>query len=353
MSKTLLAVLALFLFLTPLAAQSDPPPAGAGSNTSSASSQPAPKDTNSQKTIEEVVFTHRGNLPDSPKPKRKNSDEDVACPGGEGSPCALLGGRLYYSDQWHITEHEKTWWDAFKTPGMVWHATLPLRRHLPRAKSHHGQNPCPAIWSGHAHGHLPDLARGSRETAWPGGAPFVCAVVPQYGAFVLRREWSDAASSSLIELLRVRVATLSQERGLAMEILIWPVLLMLSLVACVSMPVPAAPGNTKKAVKSKKQILTYAHRKNATIEYVYEGKRYSAEEMDYQLGEWHADAAKDSEVVVVLEDNLLLSDEGCSGHGPESRLHRRACLCLLEGNWTHGRGPLGPVVKVKKAGNIE
>jgi hypothetical protein len=41
------------------------------------------------------------------------------------NPCALLGGWRYYSDQWHITEHEAIWWDALKTPGMTF-ATVTL-----------------------------------------------------------------------------------------------------------------------------------------------------------------------------------------------------------------------------------
>jgi len=66
-----------------------------------------------------IAFAQRRKLPESPKPKAKGRDEDSACPGGEGNPCALLGGRPYFRDQWHITEHEKTWAEAFRTPGMV------------------------------------------------------------------------------------------------------------------------------------------------------------------------------------------------------------------------------------------
>ena len=139
-----------------------------------------------------------------------------------------------------------------------------------------------------------------------------------------------------------------------MKILIWPVLLMLSLVACVSMPVPAAPGNAKKAVKSKKQILIYAHRKNATIEYVYEGKRYSAEEMDYQLGEWHADAAKVSEVVVVLEDNLLLSDvKDVPAMALKAGFTDVRAFVYWKGTGHMAEVLFGPVIKVKKTGNVE
>ena len=42
--------------------------------------------------------------------------------------------------------------------------------------------------------------------------------------------------------------------------------------------------------------------------YAYYGQHYSGRELDYLLGEWHVGADKDSEVVVVLEDNLRLSD---------------------------------------------
>lgn len=34
------------------------------------------------------------------------------------SPCALLGGFRFYADQWRTDQHQRTWWDAFKTLGM-------------------------------------------------------------------------------------------------------------------------------------------------------------------------------------------------------------------------------------------
>ena len=74
--------------------------------------------------IEQVVFTHRRKLPDSPKPNRGRVDEDNACPEGEGNPCALLGGRVYFRDSWHLTEHQGSWWEAYKTPGMVLSTSL-------------------------------------------------------------------------------------------------------------------------------------------------------------------------------------------------------------------------------------
>jgi hypothetical protein len=32
----------------------------------------------------------------------------MPCPAGDGRPCALLGGRLYFRDRSHMTEHDKT-----------------------------------------------------------------------------------------------------------------------------------------------------------------------------------------------------------------------------------------------------
>lgn len=40
----------------------------------------------------------------------------MPCPAGDGKPCALLGGRLYFRDRSHMTEHDKTWGDALKNP---------------------------------------------------------------------------------------------------------------------------------------------------------------------------------------------------------------------------------------------
>lgn len=139
-----------------------------------------------------------------------------------------------------------------------------------------------------------------------------------------------------------------------MKTLIWPLLLVLSVLACLTMPVQAAPGNGKKAVKSKKQILIYAQRKNAEIEYVHDGKRYSANEMDYQLGEWHIDATKDSEVVVVLEDNLLLSDvKDVPAMALKAGFTDVRAFVYWKGTGHMAEVLFGPVVKVKKGGEVE
>jgi hypothetical protein len=46
-------------------------------------------------------------------------DGPLPCPAGIGKPCPLLGGRLYFSDPVHMTEHDLTWGKAMRNPGMV------------------------------------------------------------------------------------------------------------------------------------------------------------------------------------------------------------------------------------------
>lgn len=61
-----------------------------------------------------------GNLPDAPIPVLPSrSDAPMPCPAGDGRPCALLGGRLYFRDLSHMTEHDKTWFGAMKNPLML------------------------------------------------------------------------------------------------------------------------------------------------------------------------------------------------------------------------------------------
>jgi hypothetical protein len=56
-------------------------------------------------------------LPDAPIPiLPSKQDGPMPCPAGDGRPCALLGGRLYFKDRSHMTEHDKTWGDALKNP---------------------------------------------------------------------------------------------------------------------------------------------------------------------------------------------------------------------------------------------
>jgi hypothetical protein len=57
--------------------------------------------------------------PDAPRPGSSSSDENSPCPAGVGKPCAFLGGRRYYPDLWHMTEHDQTWGEAMRHPIMI------------------------------------------------------------------------------------------------------------------------------------------------------------------------------------------------------------------------------------------
>lgn len=58
--------------------------------------------------------------PDNPIPVIPDSqDGPMPCPAGTGKPCALLGGRRYFSDPIHMTQHDLTWGKAARNPAMV------------------------------------------------------------------------------------------------------------------------------------------------------------------------------------------------------------------------------------------
>ena len=59
-------------------------------------------------------------LPDAPIPVLPNiQDGPLPCPAGVGRSCALLGGRLYFRDPAHMTEHDKSWTHAMTNKGML------------------------------------------------------------------------------------------------------------------------------------------------------------------------------------------------------------------------------------------
>jgi len=59
-------------------------------------------------------------LPDDPIPVLPSLEDGPApCPGGDGKSCALLGGRAYFSDPFHMTEHDLTWAKAARNPAMI------------------------------------------------------------------------------------------------------------------------------------------------------------------------------------------------------------------------------------------
>ena len=115
MTRVLFLLITFLVLREPLAAQSE-----AVSNVDlSAGAQNKLQEQPDEKEMERVVFNDRNKLPDSPKPKIQHTDENSVCPRGEGSPCALLGGWLYFKDHMHLDEHQDTWWDAFTTEGML------------------------------------------------------------------------------------------------------------------------------------------------------------------------------------------------------------------------------------------
>lgn len=66
-------------------------------------------------------------LPDNPIPVLPSlQDGPDPCPFGNGKSCALLGGRAYFSDPMHMTEHDQTFWKAATNPGMLVAYTLNL-----------------------------------------------------------------------------------------------------------------------------------------------------------------------------------------------------------------------------------
>ena len=115
MTRVLFLLITFLVLREPLAAQSE-----AVSNVDlSAGAQNKSQEQPDKKEMERVVFNDGNKLPDSPKPKIQHTDENSVCPRGEGSPCALLGGWLYFKDHMHLDEHQDTWLDAFTTEGML------------------------------------------------------------------------------------------------------------------------------------------------------------------------------------------------------------------------------------------
>lgn len=70
--------------------------------------------------VEPYQSSLQRDLPDALIPVLPSrQDGPMPCPAGVGKPCALLGGRLYFSDSSHMTEHDKTWSHALKNPLML------------------------------------------------------------------------------------------------------------------------------------------------------------------------------------------------------------------------------------------
>jgi hypothetical protein len=94
--------------------------ANAQSPSDTASSTPlqsANTDNSPQQPDTPIALKHRSNTPDAPQPK--SDDARAACPAGNGKPCAVLGGRVYYSDALGLSQHNKSWSAAATSPSML------------------------------------------------------------------------------------------------------------------------------------------------------------------------------------------------------------------------------------------
>jgi hypothetical protein len=70
--------------------------------------------------IEPAQLVSNRVLPDAPIPVLPNIQHGpLPCPAGIGKSCALLGGRLYFNDPSHMTEHDATLGKAMRNPMMV------------------------------------------------------------------------------------------------------------------------------------------------------------------------------------------------------------------------------------------
>jgi hypothetical protein len=86
-------------------------------------------------------------LPDAPKPVEpvRPTLAPTPCPAGVGKPCALLGGRAFFPDPVHMTEHDKSWKDAMKNRGILLGV---------------GMNAAAAVWDYKTTRHCVDTHRG-------------------------------------------------------------------------------------------------------------------------------------------------------------------------------------------------
>jgi hypothetical protein len=108
--------LAFFLCLT-AQAQTSTDNSSPASQAAATPQQTDPSTNSKQEPLPPVTLKHRPNPPDSPPPKA--NDERRTCPGGNGKPCAVLGGRLYFSDSLALSKHSQSWSAAATSPAML------------------------------------------------------------------------------------------------------------------------------------------------------------------------------------------------------------------------------------------
>ena len=84
---------------------------------------PLPRIESPQASLLQVQSPHQPPgriLPDDPISVLPSlQDSPGPCPLGNGESCALLGGRAYFSDPVHMTQHDQTWGKAARNPAML------------------------------------------------------------------------------------------------------------------------------------------------------------------------------------------------------------------------------------------
>jgi hypothetical protein len=73
-------------------------------------------------------------------------------------------------------------------------------------------------------------------------------------------------------------------------------------------PLRAGPKKTTAKILPKSQIVVSARRVNGSIEYAIGKFRYAKAELSESIGEMRLTSSADSEVAIVLEDTMALSD---------------------------------------------
>jgi hypothetical protein len=108
-----------FVVFLPMAAQAQTSDEhSTSSSPATTTTQQAMPDANSnQPPLPPVTLKRRVSIPEAPQPKIE--DERQTCPGGNGKPCAVLGGRLYFSDSFRLSQHSESWSAAATSPGML------------------------------------------------------------------------------------------------------------------------------------------------------------------------------------------------------------------------------------------
>ena len=119
-------------------------------------------------------------------------------------------------------------------------------------------------------------------------------------------------------------------------------------------PPASVSGGKKKRLQTKRQILVYAQRVDDQLQSRIREQIYKNAELDYVLGELHIDATPNSEVAVVLEDSMTLSDvKTVPAMAMKAGFTEVRAFVYWKGSGNMAEVLFGPVTKVKRKGYIE